>query len=56
MVYADILRETEIDEETGEEFERAIPFMKGYSVFNVQQIEDLPDHYYRAAEPPYRYK
>jgi antirestriction protein ArdC len=24
----------------------AIPFMKGYTVFNVEQIEGLPEHYY----------
>ena len=27
---------------TGEESEHAIPFMKGYTVFNVEQIEGLP--------------
>ncbi|MGQ4878888.1 ArdC family protein [Billgrantia sp. LNSP4103-1] len=25
--------------------------MKGYTVFNVEQIEGLPDHYYRTAGP-----
>ena len=26
--------------------EHAIPFMKGYTVFNVEQIEGLPAHFY----------
>ena len=26
--------------------EREIPFMKGYTVFNIEQIEGLPAHYY----------
>jgi antirestriction protein ArdC len=46
VVYADTFRKTETDEETGEDVERAIPFMKGYTVFNVEQIEDLPERYY----------
>ena len=36
---------------TGEDVEQTIPFMKGYTVFNVEQIEDLPPHYYQLAEP-----
>lgn len=34
--------------------ERAIPYLKGYTVFNVEQIENLPDRFYRPAEelPP----
>jgi antirestriction protein ArdC len=45
VVYADKIIRTETTE-TGEEAERAIPFMKGYTVFNVEQIEGLPEHYY----------
>ncbi|RVH46865.1 DUF1738 domain-containing protein [Sinorhizobium meliloti] len=30
--------------------ERAIPYLKGYTVFNVEQIENLPDRFYRPAE------
>ena len=52
VVYADTLRKTETDEETGEEMERAIPFMKGYTVFNVEQIEDLPERYYAKPVEP----
>ena len=31
--------------------DRAIPFMKGYTVFNVEQIVGLPGHYYAKPEP-----
>ena len=41
VVYADKIIRTETDSETGEEAERAIPFMKGYTVFNIEQIEGL---------------
>lgn len=51
VVYANTLTRNEIDEDTGEETEQEIPFMKGYTVFNVEQIEDLPPHYYALAEP-----
>jgi antirestriction protein ArdC len=52
VVYASTFRKTEKDEKTGEEVERDIPFMKGYTVFNVEQIERLPAHYYAAAQAP----
>jgi antirestriction protein ArdC len=51
VVYADKITRTETDAATGEESECAIPFMKGYTVFNVEQIEGLPEHYYAKAEP-----
>jgi len=51
VVYASTVTRTETDEETGEEQERDIPFMKGYTVFNVEQIEDLPAHFYGRPEP-----
>lgn len=51
VVYADRIRRTERDEATGEEAEREIPFLKGYTVFNVEQVEGLPAHYYAVAEP-----
>lgn len=51
VVYADRIRRTERDEATGEEAEREIPFLKGYSVFNVEQVEGLPAHFYAVAEP-----
>jgi len=49
VVYADKIIRTETTE-TGEEAERAIPFMKGYIVFNVEQIDGLPAHYYAKPE------
>ena len=52
VVYASTFRKTEEDKETGEEVERDIPFMKGYRVFNVEQIEGLPAHYYASAVAP----
>ncbi|MDW9645852.1 DUF1738 domain-containing protein [Sinorhizobium meliloti] len=30
--------------------ERAIPYLKGYMVFNIEQIENLPDRFYRPVE------
>jgi antirestriction protein ArdC len=51
VVYADHFTTTETGDD-GEESERSIPFMKGYTVFNVEQIDGLPAHYTaRAAEP-----
>jgi len=50
VVYANTITRTE-ENSDGEEVERAIPFMKGYTVFNVEQIEGLPSHYYQLAEP-----
>ena len=35
----------------GEESERDIPFLKGYTVFNVEQIDGLPAHFNAPAEP-----
>lgn len=51
VVYASTLSRTESDPDTGAETERDIPFMKGYTVFNVEQIDDLPDHYYAKPAP-----
>jgi len=51
VVYADRITRTETDAK-GEEVEREIPFLKGHTVFNAEQIEGLPAHYYARAEPP----
>lgn len=51
VVYANTIVRTEQDEKSGDDVERTIPFMKGYSVFNVEQIDGLPTHYYALAEP-----
>ncbi|SFQ18584.1 protein of unknown function [Bradyrhizobium sp. Ghvi] len=50
VVYADTFIRKETDAETGDEAELAIPFMKGYTFFNVEQIEGLPSHYYAQPE------
>src|SRR3546814_15886820 len=42
--YASTFTKSEANE-NGEEVERDIPFLKGYTVFNVEQIEGLPAHY-----------
>jgi antirestriction protein ArdC len=51
VVYADKIIRAETNAETGEESESAIPFMKGYTVFNVEQIEGLPERFYGKAAP-----
>ena len=50
VVYANTITKTE-EGENGEDCERQIPFMKGYTVFNVEQIDGLPAHYYAKPEP-----
>lgn len=44
VVYADRLTKIESDHR-GEEVAREIAFMKAYTVFNVEQIDSLPDRY-----------
>jgi antirestriction protein ArdC len=51
VVYADSITRKETDEKTGDEIDREIPFLKGYIVFNVEQIESLPEVYYAKAAP-----
>lgn len=51
VVYADQFTRHGTDEATGEETERSIHFMKGYTVFNVEQIDGLPTHYYAKPTP-----
>lgn len=50
VVYANSVTKTEAGE-NGEETEREIPFMKGYVVFNVEQIEGLPEGYQDVPAP-----
>lgn len=50
VVYANHLTRSETGED-GEEAERDVYFMKGYTVFNVEQIEGLPDRFYEPAAP-----
>jgi len=35
----------------GNEVDREIPFLKAYTVFNIEQIDGLPDHYHQGQEP-----
>lgn len=51
VVYADRINRTEINAH-GEECEREIPFLKGYTVFNAEQCEGLPAQYSAKVEPP----
>ena len=51
VVYASTITRNGKDSETGEETEQAIPFLKSYTVFNVEQIEGLPPQYHTVAEP-----
>lgn len=44
VVYANRISKTETDGE-GQEIERDIPFLRAYSVFNVEQIDGLGDRY-----------
>jgi antirestriction protein ArdC len=50
VVYASTFTRTEANE-TGEESARDIPFLKSYSVFNVEQIDGLPAHFLAPAAP-----
>lgn len=50
VVYADRFTKTEAGD-AGQEIEREIPFMKGYTVFNVEQIDGLPEQYRPAPRP-----
>jgi antirestriction protein ArdC len=50
VVYADKITRTE-EGGSGEEQVRQIPFLKGYTVFNAEQCDDLPARYYAKAEP-----
>lgn len=49
VVYANRITTTERDAD-GNDVEREIAFMKGYTVFNVEQIDGLPEHFYAKAE------
>ncbi len=51
VVYANTITRTETND-AGDETEREIPFMKGYTVFNAEQCEGLPAQYTAKAEPP----
>jgi antirestriction protein ArdC len=50
VVYADTFKKLEANDK-GEDIKTAIPFMKGYTVFNAQQIDGLPEHFNARTEP-----
>ena len=51
VVYADRIKRTEAAS-NGDEIESEIPFLKSYTVFNCEQIEGLPQHFYAPAPLP----
>lgn len=51
VVFADRFTKTETNDK-GEAIEHEIPFMKGYTVFNVEQIDGLPAHFYAKPSNP----
>lgn len=50
VVFADRFIRTETTDK-GAEIERHIPFLKGYTVFNAEQIDGLPSHFTAPAAP-----
>jgi antirestriction protein ArdC len=50
-VYADTITRVEADAASGEEHAAEIHFLKGYTVFNVEQIDGLPETYYDRPAP-----
>lgn len=51
VVYANRITRGDPDAPEGEDSVRSIPFLKAYTVFNVCQIDGLPEAYAPAAEP-----
>jgi antirestriction protein ArdC len=49
VVFADRFTRTETGDK-GEDVERQIPFLRSYTVFNCEQTDGLPAHYYARAE------
>lgn len=50
VVYTDRITRTECGDD-GEDVARQIPFLKAYTVFNAEQVEGLPGHFYAVPEP-----
>ncbi|MDQ0323102.1 antirestriction protein ArdC [Pararhizobium capsulatum DSM 1112] len=50
VVFASRFTKSE-DDGRGGEVEREVPFLKAYTVFNIEQIDGLPDHYHHRAAP-----
>ena len=51
-VYYSSFRKTETDSATGEESQKNIRFLRAYSVFNAEQVDGLPAHFYLAPPEP----
>lgn len=51
VVYANRITRTETDDQ-GDEQQREIPYMKGYTVFNAEQCDGLPARFSVSAEAP----
>ncbi len=51
VVYASTFKKKEQGDD-GQEIEEEIPFLKEYTVFNAEQCEGLPAHFYQLAEKP----
>jgi len=51
VVFADRFTKTETDD-AGQAIEREIPFMKGFTVFNVEQIDGLPSNDHAKTQEP----
>jgi antirestriction protein ArdC len=49
VVFADRFTRTETGD-NGEDVEHHIPFLRSYTVFNCEQTDGLPAHYYARAE------
>lgn len=50
VVYADKMLRSEAGEASAEAETRVIPFLKAYTVFNVEQIDGLPERFFAKAE------
>ena len=50
VVYANTFTKTGTDDK-GAEVDVEIPFMKGYTVFNGEQVDGLPSHFYATVPP-----
>ena len=50
VVYANRITRTDIAD-NGDEIEREIPFLKSYTVFNVEQVDGLPASFHAPAAP-----
>jgi antirestriction protein ArdC len=51
VVHAGTFTRTEANDK-GEDVEKEIPYMKGYTVFNAEQVDGLPGQFYAAQPPP----